>query len=680
MVINRYLYCLFIVVVTASACAISKKKGERDQQEEDARVFDSSDAATSQDAGDRGYAGDNNETASGGEGSNGSAIDGGAFGLPTIFCGNGTVEGSEICDDGNGDQRDGCTNQCEFSCNADADCDDLNKCNGVEICTNDHTCDDSDPNLEEGAECGEDSSCWRGVCVKNVCGDAKRDADELCDDGNLDPNDGCTPDCELSCEDDSDCARANECLADSVCRDDGRHGGLRVCVGGSRLEDRTECEIKDANVKAFCGDPDIAKDGWCIRGVCTCAGCGDGEVDGDEECDDGLFNGAGDSPNNCSRDCRVVMCGNGALEGDEECDDGNDRRMDGCDSECKVEFAHRFTRIDILKDVDVPDFCKHGGNRFADAFAEEVLVMGAVPLNILDVVSRQFSVHTAAYDSFYVLHILNSDDTSMKTTDDDITIGLYRSSPYDLSAEDALDLPVAIEADQLDGQTLLPAEHHRVPSIQAGGGRVLSRDPIAVEMVGVTGDVGLMHDFMMQLVFDMSTLSQPNTAPSSSRDSIKISETVRLPERSGPNPAGLFCGAIGPELFNQPVLNEEIPPNRGAGPWTVFRSPCCKNRGDQVGMPYRNCEYGESTDQCEFVSDLIRQGCTSCFRDSSFPDILSLGDPACDLMKTKPEACFTIINGIDYDVDSDGDGVADSWSALFGFETQRIRIYDVREK
>lgn len=30
-------------------------------------------------------------------------------------------------------------------------------------------------------------------------------------------------------------------------------------------------------------------------------------------------------------------CGDGVIEGDEECDDGNDRIHDGCDASCRVE-------------------------------------------------------------------------------------------------------------------------------------------------------------------------------------------------------------------------------------------------------------------------------------------------------------------------------------------------------
>jgi len=34
-----------------------------------------------------------------------------------------------------------------------------------------------------------------------------------------------------------------------------------------------------------------------------------------------------------------LLCGNGVVEGDEECDDGNITDRDGCSSVCLTEFA-----------------------------------------------------------------------------------------------------------------------------------------------------------------------------------------------------------------------------------------------------------------------------------------------------------------------------------------------------
>ena len=55
--------------------------------------------------------------------------------------------------------------------------------------------------------------------------------------------------------------------------------------------------------------------------------CGNGEIEGDEECDDGNR----EDGDGCSRYCMVeTLCGNGVLDEGEECDDGNRDNTDGC--------------------------------------------------------------------------------------------------------------------------------------------------------------------------------------------------------------------------------------------------------------------------------------------------------------------------------------------------------------
>lgn len=59
--------------------------------------------------------------------------------------------------------------------------------------------------------------------------------------------------------------------------------------------------------------------------------CGDGVVEGDEECDDGNDVDADE----CLNSCVVAACGDGVLqEGVEECDDGNDIDTDSCLTSC----------------------------------------------------------------------------------------------------------------------------------------------------------------------------------------------------------------------------------------------------------------------------------------------------------------------------------------------------------
>ena len=61
--------------------------------------------------------------------------------------------------------------------------------------------------------------------------------------------------------------------------------------------------------------------------------CGNGEVEGDEECDDGnTVNTDG-----CLNDCRAARCGDGVVQaGIEQCDDGNRVDTDACLNSCKT--------------------------------------------------------------------------------------------------------------------------------------------------------------------------------------------------------------------------------------------------------------------------------------------------------------------------------------------------------
>lgn len=67
--------------------------------------------------------------------------------------------------------------------------------------------------------------------------------------------------------------------------------------------------------------------------------CGDGEVDGAEECDDGDANSDTDA-DACRSTCRVAHCGDGVTDAGESCDDGNAWGGDGCDPVCAQESGN----------------------------------------------------------------------------------------------------------------------------------------------------------------------------------------------------------------------------------------------------------------------------------------------------------------------------------------------------
>ena len=63
--------------------------------------------------------------------------------------------------------------------------------------------------------------------------------------------------------------------------------------------------------------------------------CGDGAIEGEEQCDDGnLVNG-----DSCSNLCTTEACGNGYIDASEQCDDGNTMHGDGCSESCTIEFC-----------------------------------------------------------------------------------------------------------------------------------------------------------------------------------------------------------------------------------------------------------------------------------------------------------------------------------------------------
>jgi len=228
------------------------------------------------------------------------------------ICGDGVVSGEE-CDDGNGADGDGCDNDCTFSCTADAECDDTEACNGTETCV-DNACAVGTM-LADGTTCGMSRACRSAVCAPVSCGDAVVDVGEQCDDGNVVERDGCDNDCTFSCVADTDCDDGNGCTRDTC-------GTANVCEMPIVAVNGTSCD-RD-------GDPTTAD--LCLGGACLRSICGDGYVDvaEREECDDGnTINDDG-----CDADCTLTC------ETDIECDDGNECTVaESCDlgtNTCRV--------------------------------------------------------------------------------------------------------------------------------------------------------------------------------------------------------------------------------------------------------------------------------------------------------------------------------------------------------
>ncbi|MFZ6179653.1 DUF4215 domain-containing protein [Nannocystis pusilla] len=76
--------------------------------------------------------------------------------------------------------------------------------------------------------------------------------------------------------------------------------------------------------------------------------CGNGIVEGEEECDLGAAN-ADDAA--CTAGCELAACGDGLVRDDvEQCDDGNLAPGDGCDPACQFESQGEDTEV-VLEDL-----------------------------------------------------------------------------------------------------------------------------------------------------------------------------------------------------------------------------------------------------------------------------------------------------------------------------------------
>jgi fibro-slime domain-containing protein len=245
--------------------------------------------------------------------------------VPQSTCGNGVLDGTEQCDDGNTESGDGCSRICQIESNYDCPkagqlCKNLAVC-GNGVLTSDETCDDGNTKSGDGcsADCQGVESGWQcrvsGKPCMPRCGDSILSGSEACDDGNTKSGDGCSALCKVEL-------------------------GWK-CDGGPS--------------------------------VCSKTTCGDSKKEGAEGCDDGNtmpFDG-------CSEDCQIEpdcssgacisKCGDGIVLG-EDCDDGNAAGGDGCSKDCKVEPGWTCKQPELGNKMLVPaifrDFKMHNPSDF----------------------------------------------------------------------------------------------------------------------------------------------------------------------------------------------------------------------------------------------------------------------------------------------------------------------------
>ncbi|MBU1123801.1 DUF4215 domain-containing protein, partial [Patescibacteria group bacterium] len=192
-------------------------------------------------------------------------------------CGDGVKDTGEGCDDGNNVNNDDCTNACTI-----ATCGD-NIIQGIE------ECDDGSANSNTVAD-----AC-RTNCTDHRCGDSVPDTGEACDDGNNVQTDDCINSCLFAiCGDEHIWTGHEQCEQNDDCT------GNNICTG-------CQCEATPAN-------------------------CGNGNREGDEECDDKNNVDTDD----CTNACEEAECGDNIIwNGHENCDDGNNVNDDACTNTCE---------------------------------------------------------------------------------------------------------------------------------------------------------------------------------------------------------------------------------------------------------------------------------------------------------------------------------------------------------
>jgi cysteine-rich repeat protein len=149
-------------------------------------------------------------------------------------CNNGIRQPGEECDDGDQDERNGCTTKCKYSCVTGNK--DYPKC--ANDCDLAATCDDATHRCVAGRPLAENALCRNGGgycknggCVASVCGDGEKQPNEECDKGKQNgvSGSGCTAQCTLS-------VCGNKVIQGNEQCDDGNTKSLDGCDSHCKIE------------------------------------------------------------------------------------------------------------------------------------------------------------------------------------------------------------------------------------------------------------------------------------------------------------------------------------------------------------------------------------------------------------------------------------------------------------
>jgi hypothetical protein len=223
---------------------------------------------------------------------------------PARLCGNERLDPGEDCDVGsaNGASDSCCTADCKLRIGGDIcrpagdDCDPADVCDGQTTNCAVHYRPENNPCADEGDFCTQDRCDANGQCTHTLrpelcpnlfCGNGRLDGGEECDLGDLlngQPTSCCAADCKRR-PDNSPCN-------DGVFCNLGDHCTAGACAGTAG---------NPCSAQGSCAVCDEGRD-LCDTSPCA-ALCGNGQLDGTEECDLGKLEN-GEATNCCGADCR----------------------------------------------------------------------------------------------------------------------------------------------------------------------------------------------------------------------------------------------------------------------------------------------------------------------------------------------------------------------------------------
>jgi len=540
----------------------------------------------------------------------------------------------------------------------------------------------ADPSGEEGT-----TSCGNGIVESEFY--------EQCDDGNDNDADGCTHLCKYTCTNHDDCDDLNPCNGSETCLDDhtcspgtetisdgepcgddascsdgecvehicgnGVTQGDEECDDGDDLDDNgctkeclftcvatrdTETVVNDCNPNATCNEtthiwegghplPDGTLchrgEGYCQNGVCVLATCGDGVQEPNEDCDLGDQNGVEGS--GCTATCTDTVCGNGVIEGKEMCDDGNTENLDGCDYKCVPEVTYRGTSLRVSMEP-APDYCVYAGNeRNGNAFGELFTSQGLLDIvnGLLQGMFDDGSVHA-------LFHVMDMEDYEPTKPDPLARLGLSMGEPVQdwLSSPVKLDLEFYAYRDYFD-DFLQPLSAVPGAMIMEGDRQVVVSTAPTVAGFLIVDMEFVLHDMMARIETDDSL--SPLPPPPETVEGLVVPTSVGA--HGTGVPTGVLCGALHEDVFRRmplpPALLVLCLDQLLAGTYT----PCEEGMDFQAG-------------ECDSVLTLFQGGCT----DLGAPFLNPLRDP---------------------DVDTDGDGTYDAYTAVLRASAERVKVVGVTD-